>query len=783
MDGYLNSSLEQQTIYDIYRACRLCGAGAGYKMPIMQNVVHLDSSEVELKQKIRECVQIEVHQEDKMPPLICELCVDKVNDFYEFLEMCRQTNKRTRLRLGLPPQTMPRGAPDAGDCILGVTEPVYLNEDSNESLLKPRERNFKGRFKKEHESNKKGSRGKDARIDLTQATPPRHRANKRVLDEDVSLSMLQVGSTKRSVKMQRSILRNDEIKVEEDSSPSRSKRGRDSKEKQATKRVKIVDSKAARKDKVDFRCKTCKAHFTTSRSLDRHTRTHTLKLKKASKAVSCSKCKRDFPTKSGMDKHRCSTAARYNCSLCGRAINNASNLAAHERACRNKKEFKVSPVVMKQLRPVRIQLQRCDSLLETRRGESFDVSSVQENFGLDKNCIYPYLRRSIKTEPAYMVNIHEDIDDFDLNQEYVHWDSDSTASDAETRDTVGSLTALTLKTIFSDKLIGKVPKRRRRLRKTSDSNFSSEKLGIDSIINSLDKRDDDSLFGDEKVAPVSNDDFDSLLVEQESNGPNELNRLRDDLHVKGDDSSNEGIGNNISNDSIGTDTKSKDNTNHTGPGSDLSHHQATEDPRRCDVDRDSRNEATTDSSVDCTDNNTVCGGNVSDRLVNDNHTRTDDNDTTAHDNDTRYNDKLVNDNDTRSKDTGDNDTLHNDDDMSFNGNVARDDHTRDNGTSVNDNDTPVNDNDTIEDENADITIEKVEEKVLSNNEVSINDDEEEYKDEQTDLDDGEVTEDIDDQKLMEALDEQLGEEAGEKDASTEDKANADPVSISSGEVD
>ena len=52
----------------------------------------------------------QVHQDDKMPPLICELCVDKVNDFYEFLEMCRQTNKRTRLRLGLPPQSMPRGA-------------------------------------------------------------------------------------------------------------------------------------------------------------------------------------------------------------------------------------------------------------------------------------------------------------------------------------------------------------------------------------------------------------------------------------------------------------------------------------------------------------------------------------------------------------------------------------------------------------------------------------------------------------------------------------------------
>ncbi|CAG9577445.1 unnamed protein product [Danaus chrysippus] len=786
MDGYLNSSLEEKTIYDIYRACRLCGAGAGYKMPIMQNVVHLDSSEV--------------HQEDKMPPLICELCVDKVNDFYEFLEMCRQTNKRTRLRLGLPPQTMPRGAPDAGDCILGVTEPVYLNEDSNESLLKPRERNFKGRLKKEHESNKKVSKSKDSRKLLRQETPPRHRASKRGLNENVALSTLQMGSNKRSGMMPKSILRNEEIKVEEDCSPSRSKKSRDSKDTPATKRVKIVDSKSSRPaNKMDFKCTTCKAQFTSRRSLDRHTRTHTQNHKKASKTFSCSKCKKDFPNKSTMDKHKCTGPPRYNCSLCGRSINNANNLAAHERACRNKKEFKISPVLMKKLKPVRIQLQRCDPLLERRRGERFDVSSVQENFGLAKNCIYPYLRRSIKTEPPYMVNIHQDIDEFDLNQEYVHWDSDSTESDTEMKHTVSSLTALTLRTIFSDKFIGKVPKRKRRIRKTSDSNFDSEKLGIDSIINSLDKRDDDSLFGDEKVDVITNDDFDSLLTDHESQSVvKEQSRL--------DDLSNKDIGN-ISHDSIDAEMKSNEDINHTGLESDLSHNQTTEDLRPCDVNSDSRSEITTDKSVDCEDNNTVCGDSVSDTQVNDNDTRTNDKDTIVHDNDTgdsetrahdnntlvNDNDMSVNDNTKRSEKTRDNNTLHND--MSATDNVTRDYDKRDNSTPVNDNDmsfngndtrdddtrkndTPINDND-MDDENVDITIEKEEEKFLINIELSINNDKDDDKDEQTDLYDGEVIEDIDDKKLMQALNEQLGED-GDKDDSTEDKVNNDLGSIPSG---
>lgn len=60
MDRILNTNKDTESIYEIYRACRLCGGGAGYKMPIIQNIVDLDGSEVELNQKIRECVQIEV---------------------------------------------------------------------------------------------------------------------------------------------------------------------------------------------------------------------------------------------------------------------------------------------------------------------------------------------------------------------------------------------------------------------------------------------------------------------------------------------------------------------------------------------------------------------------------------------------------------------------------------------------------------------------------------------------------------------------------------------------
>lgn len=61
MEQLTISKLDKQTIYEIYRACRICGAGGGYRMPIIQNIVALDSSDIDLRQKIQEVLQLEVY--------------------------------------------------------------------------------------------------------------------------------------------------------------------------------------------------------------------------------------------------------------------------------------------------------------------------------------------------------------------------------------------------------------------------------------------------------------------------------------------------------------------------------------------------------------------------------------------------------------------------------------------------------------------------------------------------------------------------------------------------
>lgn len=43
-----------------------------------------------------------------MPQQICSLCCDKINDFYEFREMCAATNEQTRKLLRLPDKPMPK---------------------------------------------------------------------------------------------------------------------------------------------------------------------------------------------------------------------------------------------------------------------------------------------------------------------------------------------------------------------------------------------------------------------------------------------------------------------------------------------------------------------------------------------------------------------------------------------------------------------------------------------------------------------------------------------------
>ncbi|XP_017474430.1 PREDICTED: uncharacterized protein LOC108365032 isoform X2 [Rhagoletis zephyria] len=96
---------------NLYKICRLCGIDREEKVEILdagptdqQQPVDCDG-ELKLHQKIIQCIGITISKDDKMPQSACVLCVDKINDFYEFREMCYATDVQTRKLLGLKRET------------------------------------------------------------------------------------------------------------------------------------------------------------------------------------------------------------------------------------------------------------------------------------------------------------------------------------------------------------------------------------------------------------------------------------------------------------------------------------------------------------------------------------------------------------------------------------------------------------------------------------------------------------------------------------------------------
>ncbi|XP_067619244.1 uncharacterized protein [Eurosta solidaginis] len=92
---------------NLYKICRLCGIDREEKITILDSERPKDNQpvdcddELKLHQKIIQCIGITVVKDDKMPQSACSLCVDKINDFYEFREMCYATDIQTRKLLGL----------------------------------------------------------------------------------------------------------------------------------------------------------------------------------------------------------------------------------------------------------------------------------------------------------------------------------------------------------------------------------------------------------------------------------------------------------------------------------------------------------------------------------------------------------------------------------------------------------------------------------------------------------------------------------------------------------
>ncbi|XP_013142589.1 PREDICTED: uncharacterized protein DDB_G0287625-like [Papilio polytes] len=495
-------------------------------MPIVQNVEW--DGDVPLTQKIRECVQIEVHQEDKMPPLICELCVDKVNDFYEFSEMCKQTNMKTRLRLGLPPQTMPRGAPNAGDCILGVTETIFANDDSNEPIIKHVGKQSKS--KKETSDKVKMKSSENSRNSKSRLSPD---TNRRATRRSISSPTNILTSRNRNSKDQKNVQEEDILVT------PKSKRGRerDSISDLPVKRVKIEDTATSSKSKRKSRsppryrtrsppksrtrspetnvCKVCKRSFPNKGRLENHVKTHQNEIKNSKTKKSPPVAETNYKDRTEKIQVRGKNDSKQkdrNMCDCGKEYSTPRNLHRHRINCKYKKDVIIDPKLLAKIRPLQIRISRCDPILDKK----YSISEIPHVFGLDKNCTYPYF--NIKSEPKTgkdaMVRIESPIKHVFDEADYIHWDSDtSTDSNNEPiqkKNRISTLSILSLKTIFSSRYLGRVRRRKRKV-KTEIMEKLTEKDNFE-VIDSFDDVHDLERINDSSFDQLFGNDYQNISV-------------------------------------------------------------------------------------------------------------------------------------------------------------------------------------------------------------------------------------------------------------------------------
>ncbi|KAL4719463.1 hypothetical protein ACJJTC_006919, partial [Scirpophaga incertulas] len=129
-------------------------------------------------------------------------------------------------------------------------------------------------------------------------------------------------------------------------------------------------------------------------------------------------------------------------------------------------EFVIDPVLRKKLRSFQVRVAKCDPLLNRRnRCNAYDVP---KDYGLDSACVYPYFKSATLNRDS-MVKIMTSLDDLYCEADYVHWDSEVSDDEAtERKRQVYSLSTLSLKTLFSQKCLGRVPKKRRKIKVEQD---------------------------------------------------------------------------------------------------------------------------------------------------------------------------------------------------------------------------------------------------------------------------------------------------------------------------
>ncbi|KAL0841888.1 hypothetical protein ABMA28_014124 [Loxostege sticticalis] len=79
------------------RVCRLCLSSRGELLPIFPTTSSDDSDPPVLASKIKDCVSVQISENDDLPTNVCRKCVDNVNNWHIFKSVCERTQNKLEL--------------------------------------------------------------------------------------------------------------------------------------------------------------------------------------------------------------------------------------------------------------------------------------------------------------------------------------------------------------------------------------------------------------------------------------------------------------------------------------------------------------------------------------------------------------------------------------------------------------------------------------------------------------------------------------------------------------
>ncbi|CAG4908539.1 unnamed protein product [Colias eurytheme] len=76
------------------RVCRLCLSSRGELLPIFPTTSSDDSEPPVLVSKIKDCVSVQINENDELPTNVCRKCLDNVNNWHIFKTVCERTQNK-----------------------------------------------------------------------------------------------------------------------------------------------------------------------------------------------------------------------------------------------------------------------------------------------------------------------------------------------------------------------------------------------------------------------------------------------------------------------------------------------------------------------------------------------------------------------------------------------------------------------------------------------------------------------------------------------------------------